>query len=190
VRRSIDASDALAALTGSRVVHPCGFDSVPSDLAVLLLHEEAGELNGTTLVVKSTRGGVSGGTLESVRGHLDEHAATPPPAGSSWPRTRCHPTAMQSPTSACSGTPCCRHTQPRAGLDRTVADGTDQHRCRPAQQSADRLGVRPLPPRSRSHGRWLDVRRLVVAASFTTGPAALVGAGVSPDPGAAEPGAA
>jgi short subunit dehydrogenase-like uncharacterized protein len=72
VRRSIDAAHAAAASSGARVVHACGFDSVPSDLAVLLLHEEAGELNGTTLVVESMRGGVSGGTIDSVRGQLDE----------------------------------------------------------------------------------------------------------------------
>jgi short subunit dehydrogenase-like uncharacterized protein len=62
----------MAASTGARVVHACGFDSVPSDLAVLLLHEAAGELTGTTLVIESLKGGVSGGTIDSVRGQLDE----------------------------------------------------------------------------------------------------------------------
>jgi short subunit dehydrogenase-like uncharacterized protein len=72
VRRSIDAAHALAARTGARVVHSCGFDSVPSDLGVLALHEAAAELTATTLVVESMRGGVSGGTIDSVRGQLDE----------------------------------------------------------------------------------------------------------------------
>ena len=71
-RRSIDAAHALAARTGARIVHACGFDSVPSDLGVLLLHEAAGELTATTLVVESMRGGVSGGTIDSVRSQLDE----------------------------------------------------------------------------------------------------------------------
>jgi short subunit dehydrogenase-like uncharacterized protein len=71
VRASIDRYDATARRTGARVVHACGFDSVPSDLAVLLLHraaaaDGAGSLTATTLSAH-LRGGVSGGTLESVR---------------------------------------------------------------------------------------------------------------------------
>ncbi|HEX2705300.1 MAG TPA: saccharopine dehydrogenase NADP-binding domain-containing protein, partial [Candidatus Lustribacter sp.] len=34
VRRSIDAYDALAKVSGARIVHACGFDSIPSDLGV------------------------------------------------------------------------------------------------------------------------------------------------------------
>ncbi len=41
VRRSIDAADEAARASGARIVHSCGFDSVPSDLAVLLAHEWA-----------------------------------------------------------------------------------------------------------------------------------------------------
>jgi short subunit dehydrogenase-like uncharacterized protein len=74
VRESIDAVDATARASGARVVHACGFDSVPSDLAVLLLHQAAaadgaGELTTTTLSAH-LRGGVSGGTLDSARGQL------------------------------------------------------------------------------------------------------------------------
>ena len=29
--------------TGARIVHGCGFDSIPSDLGVLLVHQAAGE---------------------------------------------------------------------------------------------------------------------------------------------------
>ena len=51
VRRSIDALRRPARATGARIVHSCGFDSMPSDLGVLLLHEQAqadgeGELRG------------------------------------------------------------------------------------------------------------------------------------------------
>lgn len=77
VRRSIDTAHATARRTGARIVHSCGFDSVPSDLAVLLLAERAradaaGELTDTTLAVVSLRGGFSGGTIDSARGQLDE----------------------------------------------------------------------------------------------------------------------
>jgi short subunit dehydrogenase-like uncharacterized protein len=55
-----------------RIVHSCGFDSVPSDLGVLLLHSETGALGPTELVVASMRGGFSGGTLASMKGQIDE----------------------------------------------------------------------------------------------------------------------
>ena len=41
VRRSIARFHDLAVSTGARIVHSCGFDSVPSDLGVLLAHEQA-----------------------------------------------------------------------------------------------------------------------------------------------------
>jgi short subunit dehydrogenase-like uncharacterized protein len=80
MRRSIDASDAVAKASGARIVHTCGFDSIPSDLGVLALHEAvreagAGELGETTLVVVGIGGGVSGGTIDSMRGQLDEGKA-------------------------------------------------------------------------------------------------------------------
>ena len=37
MRRSIDAADAAAKASGARIVHTCGFDSIPSDLGVFLL---------------------------------------------------------------------------------------------------------------------------------------------------------
>ncbi len=56
----------------SRIVLSCGFDSIPSDLGVFMLHEAAGELGDTTLVVKALKGGPSGGTLASLKGQIDE----------------------------------------------------------------------------------------------------------------------
>lgn len=75
-RESIDANHELAVSTGARIVHSCGFDSVPSDLGVHVLHklieaDGAGELTDTTLVVTSLRGGVSGGTIDSLRTQID-----------------------------------------------------------------------------------------------------------------------
>jgi short subunit dehydrogenase-like uncharacterized protein len=77
MRRAIDSSDKAATKSGARIVHTCGFDSIPSDIGVLLLHEYAaandlGGLEKTTLVVKKIRGGVSGGTVDSLRASLDE----------------------------------------------------------------------------------------------------------------------
>lgn len=75
VRRSIDESDATAHSTGARIVHSCGFDSVPSDLAVGLTAarvaaDREGELATTVLHVRSIRGGLSGGTIDSLRGQF------------------------------------------------------------------------------------------------------------------------
>ncbi|MFL5845488.1 MAG: saccharopine dehydrogenase family protein [Solirubrobacteraceae bacterium] len=80
MRRAIDAADELAASTGARIVHTCGFDSIPSDLGVLALHEHAaatgaGDLEKTTLVVRAMRGGASGGTIDSMRASVDEAKA-------------------------------------------------------------------------------------------------------------------
>ena len=41
IRDSIDRCHDIAAGTGARIVHCCGFDSVPSDLGVLMLHQAA-----------------------------------------------------------------------------------------------------------------------------------------------------
>lgn len=75
VREAIDRWDAIARTTGARIVHACGYDSVPSDLAVLLLHQAAqddgaGGLTEVQLVARA-KGGISGGTIESMRGQLD-----------------------------------------------------------------------------------------------------------------------
>jgi short subunit dehydrogenase-like uncharacterized protein len=72
MREAIDRFDAKAKASGARIVHTCGFDSIPSDIGVLLLHEAAGELTDTTYVVRRLRGGVSGGTLASLKGTVDE----------------------------------------------------------------------------------------------------------------------
>jgi short subunit dehydrogenase-like uncharacterized protein len=81
MRESIDRYHGVAAGTGARIVHACGFDCVPSDLGVLLLHQaaradDAGDLEDTALVVTALRGGVSGGTLASAMGQWDEVRAS------------------------------------------------------------------------------------------------------------------
>jgi short subunit dehydrogenase-like uncharacterized protein len=77
MREAIDRFDAVARQSGARIVHSCGFDSIPSDLGVLLLHEAAtadgaGELEDTTLVVRAMKGGPSGGTIASLKGTIDD----------------------------------------------------------------------------------------------------------------------
>ncbi|WP_436524201.1 saccharopine dehydrogenase family protein [Actinoplanes sp. HUAS TT8] len=81
-RDSIDANHELARSTGARIVHSCGFDSIPSDIGVHVLHklvesDGAGELTDTTLVVTSMRGGASGGTIDSMRNQVDDMKKDP-----------------------------------------------------------------------------------------------------------------
>nr|NLD41649.1 enoyl-ACP reductase [Actinomycetales bacterium] len=72
VRWTLDHVAARAEETGARIVHSCGFDSIPSDLGVFLTAQRAaadgqGTLEETTLVVRSLKGGLSGGTIDSAR---------------------------------------------------------------------------------------------------------------------------
>src|ERR1700712_5273194 len=71
VRDSIDHYHKQAIDTGARIVHSCGFDSIPSDLTVYALYRRiladgAGALGDTNLVVRGFAGGVSGGTAASM----------------------------------------------------------------------------------------------------------------------------
>ena len=79
VRDCLDRYQQVAVGSGARIVHACGFDSIPSDLGVLLLHERAvadgaGQLESTTLVARM-KGGVSGGTLDSLRAQAEAVSA-------------------------------------------------------------------------------------------------------------------
>jgi short subunit dehydrogenase-like uncharacterized protein len=71
VRNSIDLYHQRAVDSGARIVHSCGFDSIPSDLNVYALHrrvieDDAGELGDTTFVVRAYSGGFSGGTVATM----------------------------------------------------------------------------------------------------------------------------
>lgn len=82
VRDSAAAAHDRARHTGARIVHAAGFDSVPSDLGVLLLHEQVvadgeGTLEETVLLLVSVRGGVSGGTIDTMRTQVDLVKADP-----------------------------------------------------------------------------------------------------------------
>jgi short subunit dehydrogenase-like uncharacterized protein len=81
MRESIDRYTELATGKGARIVHSCGFDSVPSDLGVLALHQavgadDAGDLEDTAMVAVGLKGGVSGGTIASGLGQLEEARAS------------------------------------------------------------------------------------------------------------------
>jgi short subunit dehydrogenase-like uncharacterized protein len=82
MRRMIDAHQARAETTGARIVHACGFDSIPSDLGTWFTQQRAIEQFGEPCVevrmsVKGAKGGVSGGTAASGMQMFEEIAADP-----------------------------------------------------------------------------------------------------------------
>jgi short subunit dehydrogenase-like uncharacterized protein len=70
VHESIADNHEAARRTGARIVHACGFDSVPSDLAVLLAaeaaHADGADLGRTRLAARMS-GMFSGGTIDTAR---------------------------------------------------------------------------------------------------------------------------
>ena len=76
MRASIDAHHARASETGARIVHACGFDSIPSDLGVFLLHEHfrgrGRALAKASFFCGPMKGGLSGGTIASMMNFLEE----------------------------------------------------------------------------------------------------------------------
>lgn len=82
MRRMIDQHQTRAEQTGARVVHACGFDSIPSDLGTWFTQQRAIEQFGEPCVevrmsVAGAKGGVSGGTLASGMNMFEEMAADP-----------------------------------------------------------------------------------------------------------------
>ncbi len=82
MRRMIDEHGETAKASGARIVHACGFDSIPSDLGVWFLQQEAQARFGRPLQrvamrVRTMKGGPSGGTLASMHNVMDELRADP-----------------------------------------------------------------------------------------------------------------
>lgn len=82
IRRMLDRHEDEARASGARIVHCCGFDSIPSDLGVHFLQQRALERFGepctrVKMRVKAMRGGFSGGTVASLMNVLKETAADP-----------------------------------------------------------------------------------------------------------------
>lgn len=80
IRRMIDEHHERARQTGARIVHCCGFDSVPMDIGVWFLQQEAMRRHATycrdvAMLVRATKGGVSGGTMASMMNVVRESRA-------------------------------------------------------------------------------------------------------------------
>jgi short subunit dehydrogenase-like uncharacterized protein len=77
IRKMIDLHHDRAKQTGARIVHCCGFDSVPMDIGAWFFQDVAKEKYGQycksiKMLVKATKGGASGGTIASMMNILEE----------------------------------------------------------------------------------------------------------------------
>ena len=82
MRHMIDAHEARAKETGARIVFSCGFDSIPFDLGVWFLQEEAKAKLGATVPrvrgrVRKMDGTFSGGTAASFKATMAAAAKDP-----------------------------------------------------------------------------------------------------------------
>lgn len=82
IRRMIEAHEPTARQSGARIVHCCGFDSIPSDLGVHYLQAEAQRRFGAPctrvkLRIRKLRGGFSGGTVASLMNVMREIGEDP-----------------------------------------------------------------------------------------------------------------
>jgi len=82
IREMISKYEETAKNSGARIIHCCGFDSIPSDLGVYYLQQQAkaqfGEVcNYIKMGVKATKGGASGGTIASMLNMVKELVAKP-----------------------------------------------------------------------------------------------------------------
>lgn len=82
IRQMIDAHHDEARRTGARIVHCCGYDSIPSDLGTLMVQQAMKERHGhyaaeVKMAAGESKGGPSGGTIASMLNILDEIKENP-----------------------------------------------------------------------------------------------------------------
>ena len=82
IGRMIKRYEDQAKESGARIVHCCGFDSIPSDMGVWFLQKNAEETFGepcqdVRMRVKVAKGGLSGGTVASMINIAKEMGADP-----------------------------------------------------------------------------------------------------------------
>ncbi len=82
MRAMIDQHQASAEQSGARIVHCCGFDSIPSDLGVYFIQQHMKQRHGVTAKTVKCRaaqisGGFSGGTVASMLDMMAEAEQNP-----------------------------------------------------------------------------------------------------------------
>jgi len=103
IRQMIDRHQSDAEASGARLINSCGFDSVPSDLGVWFLQQQATERFGQPCTrirmgVERMRGTMSGGTSDSMINIIEETRANPEVARiASSPYALCPPDQRSGP---------------------------------------------------------------------------------------------
>ncbi|MEM9072028.1 MAG: saccharopine dehydrogenase NADP-binding domain-containing protein [Myxococcota bacterium] len=81
IREMIDLHHKRAQETGARIVHCCGFDSIPSDIGTWMMHRAMEEQGATLREVRfyagESKGGLSGGTIASMLNLLEQAKKNP-----------------------------------------------------------------------------------------------------------------
>ncbi|MEX0603419.1 MAG: saccharopine dehydrogenase NADP-binding domain-containing protein [Marinobacter sp.] len=82
IRQMIETYEDQAKASGARIVHCCGFDSIPSDMGVYFLQQQAKQTFGSTCTqvkmrVRTAKGEFSGGTVASLMNVAKEAASNP-----------------------------------------------------------------------------------------------------------------
>ena len=82
MRRMIEAHQDAAMASGARIVHTCGFDSIPSDIGVYFMQQQMRSQHGVAAQeikyrTRAFKGGFSGGTVDSMMAMM-EAAQTDP----------------------------------------------------------------------------------------------------------------
>ncbi|MEO0534175.1 MAG: saccharopine dehydrogenase NADP-binding domain-containing protein [Cyanobacteria bacterium P01_A01_bin.123] len=82
IRRMIQSYEPIAQSSGARIIHCCGFDSIPSDLGVYYLQQQARQQFGqpcdrVKMRVQEVQGGISGGTAASGINLIKEAITNP-----------------------------------------------------------------------------------------------------------------
>jgi short subunit dehydrogenase-like uncharacterized protein len=82
MQKMIDTHSNAAVASGARIVHTCGFDSIPSDLGTWFTQQQAKAKFGSTCTqikmrVKSMKGAASGGTVASMMNLVEEVRKNP-----------------------------------------------------------------------------------------------------------------
>ena len=77
MREMISAHQTSAVASGARLVHTCGFDSIPSDVGVYFLQQQMLAKHGVPAQqikfrLRGTSGGVSGGTIDSMMAMVEK----------------------------------------------------------------------------------------------------------------------
>jgi short subunit dehydrogenase-like uncharacterized protein len=82
IARMIEQYQRTAEQSGARIVHCCGFDSIPSDMGTWFVQQAMQEQHGVAAKrvrgrVGKARGAASGGTVASLLGVMEEAAGNP-----------------------------------------------------------------------------------------------------------------